>query len=113
MEQNHNNETYEPIRRSEVNEAFSLSVISDNTNMQMEVVDLAEDEESSERESVNIKRELPRSPSLEHAFERVRESMIGVESQLECPVCFEQMRPPMHMFQCRQGHVVCKVNKNQ
>ena len=52
-----------------------------------------------------------RSPSLSKAFDRVRESIAGVSSQFECPVCFEEMKPPLNMFQCRQGHVVCEVVK--
>merc|ERR1712059_49647 len=32
----------------------------------------------------------------------------GVNSQFECPVCFEEMKPPVKMFHCRQGHVVCQ-----
>ena len=50
-----------------------------------------------------------RSPSLSKAFDRVRESIAGVSSQFECPVCFEEMKPPLNMYQCRQGHVVCEV----
>lgn len=30
-------------------------------------------------------------------------------SEFECPVCFEEMRPPTRIFQCVQGHVVCEV----
>jgi hypothetical protein len=50
-----------------------------------------------------------RTTSLSLALARVRESFVGVSSQFECPVCFEEMRPPTNMFQCRQGHVVCQV----
>merc|ERR1712059_187137 len=49
-----------------------------------------------------------RSPSLSKALSRVRESILGVNSQFECPVCFEEMKPPVKMFHCRQGHVVCQ-----
>eukprot|EP00092_Neocalanus_flemingeri_P016696 GFUD01018059.1.p1 GENE.GFUD01018059.1~~GFUD01018059.1.p1 ORF type:complete len:278 (-),score=72.12 GFUD01018059.1:193-993(-) len=54
-----------------------------------------------------------RSPSLSKALARVRESIVGVNSQFECPVCFEEMKPPVNMFQCRQGHVVCQNCRNQ
>eukprot|EP00092_Neocalanus_flemingeri_P100064 GFUD01127752.1.p1 GENE.GFUD01127752.1~~GFUD01127752.1.p1 ORF type:complete len:269 (+),score=61.73 GFUD01127752.1:1-807(+) len=54
-----------------------------------------------------------RSPSLSKALARVRESIIGVNSQFECPVCLEEMKPPVNMFQCRQGHVVCQNCRNQ
>ena len=25
----------------------------------------------------------------------------------ECPICFEEMAPPVRIFQCRDGHLVC------
>ena len=25
----------------------------------------------------------------------------------ECPVCLEQMRPPVHIFTCENGHAIC------
>ena len=56
-----------------------------------------------------MKTEHMRSPSLSKAFDRVRESIAGVSSQFECPVCFDEMKPPLSMYQCRQGHVVCQV----
>ena len=27
----------------------------------------------------------------------------------ECPVCMEEMRPPMQIFNCRNGHLICSV----
>merc|ERR1711936_913693 len=57
--------------------------------------------------------QIERSPSLSRAFARVRESIVGVNSQFECPVCYEEMRPPVQMFQCRQGHVVCQMCKHK
>ena len=30
-------------------------------------------------------------------------------SEFDCPVCFEEMRPPRKIYQCGQGHVVCEV----
>ena len=35
----------------------------------------------------------------------------GVEEargHLECPVCFEKMRPPTRIWQCPQSHLVCE-----
>ena len=65
-------------------------------------------EDDSVNQTTAIGRHM-RSPSLTHALARVRESIGGVNTQFECPVCFELMRPPINVFQCRQGHVVCKV----
>ena len=25
----------------------------------------------------------------------------------ECPICFEEIAPPVRIFQCRYGHLVC------
>ena len=66
-------------------------------------------EDDSVNQSTAIERHM-RSPSLTHALSRVWESIGGVNTQFECPVCFELMRPPVNVFQCRQGHVVCKVH---
>jgi len=30
-------------------------------------------------------------------------------SELECPVCLEEMRPPMRIWQCVSGHPVCDI----
>ena len=30
-----------------------------------------------------------------------------VKSELECPVCLQDMIPPVHIWQCAQGHPVC------
>ena len=65
-------------------------------------------EEGEEIETVFSSKHT-RSPSLSNALDRVRESIAGVSSHFECPVCFEEMKPPLNMFQCRQGHVVCQV----
>eukprot|EP00092_Neocalanus_flemingeri_P075302 GFUD01093269.1.p1 GENE.GFUD01093269.1~~GFUD01093269.1.p1 ORF type:complete len:264 (+),score=68.70 GFUD01093269.1:33-824(+) len=64
-------------------------------------------------ETVLSTKQHMRSPSLSKALARVRESIVGVNSQFECPVCFEEMKPPVNMFQCRQGHVVCQTCRNQ
>ena len=29
----------------------------------------------------------------------------------ECPICFEEMRPHLQIFNCRNGHLVCSVCK--
>ena len=32
-----------------------------------------------------------------------------IESELECPVCFEISRPPI--YQCPEGHIICSACK--
>merc|ERR1719341_2699266 len=29
----------------------------------------------------------------------------------ECPVCLEDLRPPLKIFNCRNGHLICSVCK--
>merc|ERR1711864_53068 len=29
-----------------------------------------------------------------------------IRNELECPVCFAEMKPPVHIWQCAQGHPV-------
>merc|ERR1719431_1050660 len=31
----------------------------------------------------------------------------------ECPVCFERMIPPMHIYTCWNGHVICSFCKEK
>jgi len=34
-----------------------------------------------------------------------------IGKELECPVCFNQMRPPLQIWQCGQGHAICETCK--
>merc|ERR1711879_69087 len=34
-----------------------------------------------------------------------------IGNELECPVCSQEMRPPVHIWQCAQGHPVCEPCK--
>ena len=34
------------------------------------------------------------------------------DKDFECSVCLEEMRPPVKIFQCRNGHVMCESCKN-
>lgn len=36
------------------------------------------------------------------------ERVITTKSELECPVCLEEMRPPRRIWQCSDGHPVCE-----
>jgi len=36
------------------------------------------------------------------------ERMMSTRSELECPVCLEEMRPPRRIWQCSDGHAVCE-----
>lgn len=45
---------------------------------------------------------LSSSPALS-----TTETMTNTRSELECPVCLEEMRPPRRIWQCSDGHAVC------
>ena len=30
------------------------------------------------------------------------------KTEFECPICFEEMKPPMRIWQCVDGHPVCE-----
>ena len=32
------------------------------------------------------------------------------KTEFECPICFEEMKPPMRIWQCVDGHPVCEGN---
>lgn len=43
--------------------------------------------------------------------EKHRLGQMDIGNELECPVCFQEMRPPVHIWQCAQGHPVCEPCK--
>ena len=34
------------------------------------------------------------------------------DKDFECSVCLDEMRPPVKIFQCKNGHVMCESCKN-
>merc|ERR1719500_2211945 len=36
------------------------------------------------------------------------ERVVTTKSELECPVCLEEMKPPRRIWQCSDGHPVCE-----
>eukprot|EP00092_Neocalanus_flemingeri_P009398 GFUD01010112.1.p2 GENE.GFUD01010112.1~~GFUD01010112.1.p2 ORF type:complete len:276 (+),score=92.22 GFUD01010112.1:52-879(+) len=45
--------------------------------------------------------------------DRPRMAPINIGNELECPVCFTEMKPPIHIWQCAQGHPVCQPCKSR
>ena len=60
-------------------------------------------------------RHLPRESedSREKAFNvgSAPDLSTAFEKDFECSVCLEDMRPPVKIFQCRNGHVMCQTCK--
>jgi len=85
-----------------------------------------------EREEFKEKQKRERSIADREAADRLKQaedfienvkSPVGSElgklcpadlrNELECPVCFAEMKPPVHIWQCAQGHPVCQPCKNR
>eukprot|EP00092_Neocalanus_flemingeri_P096101 GFUD01122313.1.p2 GENE.GFUD01122313.1~~GFUD01122313.1.p2 ORF type:complete len:250 (-),score=71.45 GFUD01122313.1:69-818(-) len=83
-----------------------------------------------EKEEFEQTQTFERSVSDKEAIERLKQAedfIDGVKSplgnekvatldigkELECPVCFEEMKPPAHIWQCSQGHLVCEPCKTR
>eukprot|EP00092_Neocalanus_flemingeri_P019545 GFUD01021175.1.p1 GENE.GFUD01021175.1~~GFUD01021175.1.p1 ORF type:complete len:258 (+),score=74.93 GFUD01021175.1:182-955(+) len=83
-----------------------------------------------EKEEFEQKHKFERSLSDKEAIERLKQAedfidnvksplgneevaTLDIGKELECPVCFEEMKPPVHIWQCSQGHLVCQTCKTR
>jgi len=85
---------------------------------------------SREREEFRQKQKRERSISDREASDRLKQAedfienvkspsgndrpkmaSIDIGNELECPVCLTEMKPPVHIWQCAQGHPVCQPCK--
>eukprot|EP00092_Neocalanus_flemingeri_P028403 GFUD01030841.1.p1 GENE.GFUD01030841.1~~GFUD01030841.1.p1 ORF type:complete len:190 (+),score=62.11 GFUD01030841.1:57-626(+) len=83
-----------------------------------------------EKEDFKQKHKFERSVSDREARERLKqaevfidnvksplgnekEAILDIGKELECPVCREEMKPPVHIWQCSQGHLVCEPCKTR
>ena len=41
-------------------------------------------------------------------FEDLKEDIKAPARAPECPICFEELKPPMHIIQCLKGHKLCE-----
>ena len=41
-------------------------------------------------------------------FEDLKEDIKAPARAPECPICFEELRPPMQIIQCLKGHKLCE-----
>ena len=46
-------------------------------------------------------------------FEDLKEDINAPARAPECPICFEELRPPMQIIQCLKGHKLCKPCSNK
>ena len=45
---------------------------------------------------------------INHKFEDLKEDIKAPARAPECPICFEELKPPMHIIQCQKGHKLCE-----
>ena len=59
-------------------------------------------------EVVDFKKEMQRSMS--HLIESLAKPATEKSTipSPECPICFEEMKPPMRIIQCKSGHLICR-----
>ena len=43
----------------------------------------------------------------------VSQSTSDFQREFECPICFEEMRPPTRIWQCVDGHAICEGCRNK
>eukprot|EP00092_Neocalanus_flemingeri_P019546 GFUD01021176.1.p1 GENE.GFUD01021176.1~~GFUD01021176.1.p1 ORF type:complete len:257 (+),score=70.36 GFUD01021176.1:57-827(+) len=83
-----------------------------------------------EKEDFKLKHKFERSVFEWEASERIKQAEVFIDNvksplgnekvptldigrELECPVCREEMKPPVHIWQCSQGHLVCEPCKTR
>ena len=59
-------------------------------------------------EVVDFKKEMQRS--MTHLIESLAKPATEKSTIPcpECPICFEEMKPPMRIIQCKSGHLICR-----
>eukprot|EP00092_Neocalanus_flemingeri_P039997 GFUD01043566.1.p1 GENE.GFUD01043566.1~~GFUD01043566.1.p1 ORF type:complete len:235 (+),score=66.87 GFUD01043566.1:181-885(+) len=70
--------------------------------------------------SVSDKEAIERLKQAEDFIDNVKSPLgnekvatLDIPKELECPVCYEEMKPPAHIWQCSQGHLVCEPCKTK
>ena len=67
-------------------------------------------------EEIAEKEALGRFKQVEEFIENVKSPVdesysSDLKKELKCPVCFEEMKPPVEIWQCSQGHPICQPCK--
>ena len=95
----------------EENERESAEMISRHLDEDENAQEDSSDDESSSDESI--------IDDENEGYENIWDAPIGSEEENEapmeiqtsyapeCPVCYEPMAPPVHIYQCARGHLVC------
>eukprot|EP00092_Neocalanus_flemingeri_P047845 GFUD01054353.1.p1 GENE.GFUD01054353.1~~GFUD01054353.1.p1 ORF type:complete len:153 (+),score=32.94 GFUD01054353.1:363-821(+) len=71
--------------------------------------ELASDVKELKQEVVNLKNMMRTMDTfLTSKFKALESSMKSSLPCPECPICFEEMKPPTRIVQCRSGHLICQ-----
>ena len=102
-------------RREELNEeknlrARSLSLLVKDNEAKWKSLLLKQKEELEEIHSARKRR---RRRGSEDELEELASKKQPPPCPPECPVCFNEMAPPVKIFQCSNGHHICETCKDQ
>jgi len=101
-------EKYHELEMSEVDSKREIEKISKRMRILEDEISLLKTEQSKKerkhKESIiKLKEELVKAEK-----QRVVAQNEEDEDQFACPVCLELLRPPLRIFQCPEGHILCE-----
>jgi len=88
-------------------------------SLKSDVFAVKEELESQKKEMEKLKKELSskmsfgetestrRHNELKQELQALKASLWASRSPVECPACMEDVKPPMRLKQCGEGHVIC------
>ena len=76
-------------------------------SLQNEISTIKEDLKSQRTEMKDMKEEFSRQ--LSQGLNELKNMIGGLRrpARVECPVCMEEVVPPMRLRQCGEGHIIC------
>eukprot|EP00092_Neocalanus_flemingeri_P031786 GFUD01034529.1.p1 GENE.GFUD01034529.1~~GFUD01034529.1.p1 ORF type:complete len:302 (+),score=107.81 GFUD01034529.1:82-987(+) len=106
------NEEIESLEARHQEEHTQLEESHAREKTQLRTKQEEEKEEQTNMRSTNIKRKSELERQMQAHFSSCATSAPSTSSTPspdvpECPVCMEEMKPPMQIFNCRNGHLTC------
>ena len=111
-EQKHEREKQEMLRRHKEKTEHLASEEQRILNMlqtHQEKVERLEREQKKEMDALEDKQNQ-KTEEIEKQiadYERSKNGHLSNTKLPECPVCLEEMKPPMRIFSCTNGHLIC------
>merc|ERR1712241_1377052 len=93
-------------KREEIVTRHGREVIELEAKHKEEKVNLAR---KQEEELCEVDRKIEEKKRSRGDLEKQMQTRMKTNNSIipECPVCLEQMRPPVHIFTCENGHAIC------